>query len=83
MSYLVWDPEACDREDAQTFDGYDAGAAAEAWAHRSDPENDYVIIAGSSVVVHTVDLDTGEEQSFSLTGEQVPSYHARAVAAPG
>jgi hypothetical protein len=79
--FLVWYPDNGEtEEDASEFREYDAEAAAEAWA--DDYERrcaEYRIAAGESTVEVMVKASDGAVTRWSVSGECVPQYYARAV----
>ena len=67
------DPEA----DHDVVYAHDAEAAAEKWAEESDGQGDYAIVAGDAEVVKVRPRDAGGAwETWTVSGETVPQYHA-------
>lgn len=77
--FRVWNPDHGDREDARTFDTYDAEGAVKKWAERDDAESaDYRIVGGQECDV-CVEDEAGTVTRWLVWGEPCPVYHARAM----
>ena len=77
--YTVWCPDhGSTFEDGRKFEASDAEHAAERWAEWEDAYSaEYSIVGGSEKIVRVRGEDGGE-QEFTVTGESVPLYRARA-----
>ena len=80
-SWLVFDPEYCDEEDAARVYAQSPCDAVESWAEDDDGQGDYSIVGGCSATV-TVIREDGARTSWIVSGESVPEYTARMVTAP-
>ena len=76
--YQVWCPEYGQSADGmREIEAMDEGAAATAWAEKTESEDaDYPIANGNEVVVRVRDVATGAETAFVVSGEVIPSYSA-------
>ena len=63
-------------EEPETVYAIDPEYAAEKWAEEYDREGDYLILNGRDMTLHVTEPD-GTEHTYEITGESVPTYHAR------
>lgn len=79
--YVVWCPDHCESEDdARAIEAHDAEDAAEKWAEKDDCESaEYAIVGGDAVEVRVRDVESAAMSAFEVSGESIPSYHAKEV----
>ncbi|MGJ7544591.1 hypothetical protein [Variovorax sp. LT1R16] len=79
-TFAVWCPDfGSERSDARHFKAIDHEDAACKWAQREDQASaEYSIVGGTSMVVMVSEGDDAP-QEFTVSGEAVPAYQARAA----
>lgn len=84
-SFVIWRPEnGQDEDDGKGVCAYNAEEAVERWARWDDANSaDYHIVGGQPAKVMARDLSTGTATEWIVSGESVPHYSARKIAAGG
>jgi len=78
-TWLVWEPDqGGTEEDAREVRATSAEQAACDYAEDVDADG-YAILGGCSATFHVRKESGGPEQRFTVTGESVPQYTARAL----
>lgn len=86
-TFKVWNPGQGETEkDADTVAGDGARDAAELWAEDEDArDSEFPILEGETPTVHVLHRDgpeRGKIERFRVSGEFVPTYHARPLDEP-
>ena len=83
--FVIWRPEnGQDEDDGEVVCAYDAEEAVERWAQLDDVNSaDYHIVGGQPATVMARDPSTGAATEWIVSGEPVPHYSARKIAAGG
>ncbi len=80
-AYLVWyEGHGDDPEEANdTVYAHNAAYAVEKWASEHDSYGDYTIVSGSPETVKVRSRGGGDWETYEVSGESIPSYHAEFV----